>query len=188
MGDRGESLAKAKGRDIHCFLHPCRAGHLFHQQGRQAGRTHFTLGEPMLAIHSHSRVLHEVDIESLRTCFIIFPGTELSLTIWSSPDSPFCLAFFFPWRQISHRASIGRSNADLAEADGCTKQPSSMIKAASEDLCAGWELLQKPPRSAPQWASCSLGNAAQMLPVGDNTGQPQLMTATKIAELLQFDQ
>ena len=93
-GDHGESLAKAKESGIHCPPHPCRAGRLFHQEGRQAGQAHFALGEPMLAIPSQSPVLHDVDTESLRTCFRIFPGTGLSLTSWTFPRFSF-LAFFF---------------------------------------------------------------------------------------------
>lgn len=63
MGGHGESLDKAKESDIHCPPHPCRAGHLFHQEGRQAGQAHLVPGEPILAIPSHCPVLHDVDTD-----------------------------------------------------------------------------------------------------------------------------
>lgn len=94
MGDHGTSFAKAEESNIHCFPCPCRVGHLFHHEGRQAGQAHFALGEPMLAIPSHSPVLHGMDTESLRICFIIFPGTGLSLTSWSFPRFSFLPLFF----------------------------------------------------------------------------------------------
>lgn len=63
--------------------------------GGQAGWSGtFCAWKPMPAIPGHSPVLHDMDTESLRTSFIIFPGTGLSLTSWSFPRFSF-LPFIF---------------------------------------------------------------------------------------------
>jgi len=123
----------------------------------------------MLAVPSHSPVLHDMDTESLRACFIIFPGTGLSLDQLVLPQILLSVFFFLKVNIFLQSSGTSPGCYDLPEmrehslTATLAVTPSTLMCICSGpiDLCVCSLSLRSPVR-----ASCSsTGSASFFLSV-----------------------